>query len=160
MVKPFSLSGKLLLIAITPAVSLFIFLQFLMKLCFQKPHEFFLKLLRNSVYSAISFPSIYIFLCLAGHLGSFPLQIIWWWFDLKFLSVCWWSPTSLWVASAVIRFGWDVNHLLQSLPCRFCSLWVYFADFVCLFGVSSRCCPAILRGGRSVTVGHTLWAKV
>lgn len=61
MVKPFSLSGKLLLTAITPAVFLFIFLRLLMKLCFQKPHEFFLKLLRNSVYSVTSFPPIHIF---------------------------------------------------------------------------------------------------
>lgn len=52
--------------AITPAVFLFIFLQLLMKLCFQKPYEFFLRLLHNSVYSAIYFFFIRIFVCLFG----------------------------------------------------------------------------------------------
>lgn len=60
-VNLFCLSRKLFLTAITPDGLLSIFLQLLKKLTFLKPCEFFLRVLHNSMYSTISFPSIFCF---------------------------------------------------------------------------------------------------
>lgn len=114
IVRLFCLSRKRLLMAITPAVFLFIFLQLLMKLCFQKPYEFFFRLLHNSVYSAISFSSVFLFGWLVGDFGSFSLQIMWWrLFYLRFLSHRSRSAASKGTAQDPGTFGRCSYHELQ-----------------------------------------------
>lgn len=60
-VNLFCLSRKLFLTAVIPDGFLSIFLQLLKKWCFLKPYEFYLRVLHNSMYSNISFPSTFWF---------------------------------------------------------------------------------------------------
>lgn len=116
-----------------------------MKWSFQKPYEFFLRLLHNSVYSAMSFQSISLF---AWAFGSFSLQIIWWLFYLQFLSRCRRSPASKWVAQDSVRLGWYFYHELQNESGNvlivsvslFCWFVVWGELLVCLFPFGGKGC--------------------